>query len=434
MAQAVGQQKDKQEKASLVAFYYAVAKGANLDPNIDQDLKNALLRVYPLMDAKWYATFLKQARALIKWMGHPEGSTDNSYLYAWYDGAPEEIPANNTTTLINHVWDGFSTQLKRAFGSKKDSWNTVDVYMVKRTKERLYKDSIKEISDELNIAGMSPEIYVGTINAFMSNALKDKTLIPISLKKVTASAAEASIKETNVDVGPDDLEVMEAEIESDLKTNFEIFKDGSKINFNTNSLTTNLNFTAGKYYTPYFWETRMSGANQKTELKDRVRTATGKLTKAEAQAGSIPVPLMKSLINDFGRHNLVSHLGPNLSAGDKRHWKAIFKTVMADTTVPKDFGAMSVMGSEALSTDDWIDRAFELDAMSVSDVRILYKLSKNDFSAKLRQKLRQLVIIDTFIKAKADGKLADFIGQAYYRAAKMNLSQADLSGPFLKIS
>ena len=39
MAQAVGQQKDKQEKASICTFYYAVAKGASLEPDADQDLK-----------------------------------------------------------------------------------------------------------------------------------------------------------------------------------------------------------------------------------------------------------------------------------------------------------------------------------------------------------------------------------------------------------
>lgn len=434
MAQAVGQQKDKQEKASICTFYYAIAKGASLEPDADTDLKTALKSIYPAMDAKWYSTFLKQAKALIKWMGHTEGSKDSSYLYAWYDGTPEQIPTSDTTTLINGVWDSFSSVTKRSFGSKKDSWNTVDVYMVKRNKETELKNMIKTLNDEFNIPGMSPEIYVGTVNSLMSQALKEKILIPISLKKVTASAAEASLKETNVDVGPDNLKVKEANIETPLKTNFEIFKDGSSLNFNTNSLTTNLNFTSGKYYTPYFWETRMSGTNQKTELKDRVMTPKGKLTKAEAQAGSIPVPLMKKLVGDFGRYSLESHLSNSFSTSDKTYWKRIFKEVTADTTIPKDFGAMTIMGGSKLSTDAFIDLAFEIDAMSVSDVRTLYKIGKSDFSSKLRQKLRQLIIIDTFIQAKKNNKLADFIGQSYYRASKMNLSQADLSGPFIKIS
>ena len=106
---------------------------------------------------------------------------------------------------------------------------------------------------------------------------------------------------------------------------------------------------------------------------------------------------------------------------------------MKDKTIPKDFGAMSIFGTP-VTPDEFIDRAFELDAMKATDVKNLYGVSKDKFSAKLRQKLRQLLIMDAFVQAKKNGKLADFIGQSYYRAAKMNLSQADLSGPFVKIS
>jgi hypothetical protein len=429
----MAQQKDKQEKASIATFYYAIAKGANLDPEADTELKEALLRIYPAMDVKWYTTFLKQARALIKYLGHSEGSTDNSYLYAWYDGKPEEIPSSDTTTLINKVWDNFTPQQQKMFGSKKDSWNTVDVYMVKKSEESKLEKTITLLEKEFNVKGLSPEIYVGTVNAFMSQALKKKTLIPISLKKVTAGALEASLKETNIDVGPDKLTVKEANIENPLKTNFEIFKDGSSLDFNTNSLTTNLNFTAGKYYTPYYWETRMSGNNQKTELKDRVANPKGNLIKADAQAGSIPVPLMKQLIKEFGRYDLDAHLGTKLTEADKKYWKKIFNDLVKDKTVPKDFGKMSIFGNK-VTPDEFIDKSFEIDALSPADVKLLYKINKSDFSAKLRQKLRQLVIIDTFIQAKKNNTLPDFVGQSYYRAAKMNLSQADLSGPFIKIS
>ena len=100
MAQAVGQQKEEQEKASIATFYYAIAKGASLEVDADQDLKNALLKVYPGMDSKWYISFLLQARALIRYLGHTEGTKDNSYLYAWYDGKPEQIPSSDTTTCL----------------------------------------------------------------------------------------------------------------------------------------------------------------------------------------------------------------------------------------------------------------------------------------------------------------------------------------------
>lgn len=431
MAQAVGQQKDKQEKASICTFYYAIAKGASLEPDADKDLKASLRKIYPLMDPKWYGAFLKQARALIGYLGHREGSKDNSWAYAWYDGPTEEIPRSDQTDLINHVWDSFTSTQQRLFGSQKDSWNTVDVYMVKKNQITKMKQMIKTMEDEFQGGDLSPEIYIGVINTFMSNALASKLLIPISLKKVTPTAASASLKVTNLDVGTDKLSVKEGFIESPLKTKFEIFTKSKKLNFNTNSMTFNVNFTAGKYTTPYYWETRMSGNSQKTELKDRVVGKRGGLTNAEAQAGSIPVPLMKQLVNEFGRYGLDHNISANLN--NKTFWKGLLKELIRDKTIPKDFGEMSIFGT-SVTPDEFIDRAFELDAMKATEVQSLYGVSKDKFSAKLRQKLRQLLIMDAFVQAKKHGKLADFIGQSYYRAAKMNLSQADLSGPFVKIS
>ena len=431
MAQAVGQQKDKQEKASICTFYYAIAKGASLEPDADKDLKASLRKIYPLMDPTWYGAFLKQARALIKYLGHREGSKDSSWAYAWYDGPTEEIPRSDQTDLINHVWDSFTSTQQRIFGSQKDSWNTVDVYMVKKNQITKMKQMIKTMEDEFQGDDLSPEIYIGVINTFMSNALASKLLIPISLKKVTPAAASASLKETNLDVGTDKLTVKEGFIESPLKTKFEIFTKSKKLNFNTNSMTFNVNFTAGKYTTPYYWETRMSGNNQKTELKDRVVGKRGGLTNAQAQAGSIPVPMMKQLVNEFGRYGLDHNISANLN--NKTFWKGLLKELIRDKTIPKDFGEMSIFGT-SVTPDEFIDRAFELDAMKATDVQSLYGVSKDKFSAKLRQKLRQLLIMDAFVQAKKHGKLADFIGQSYYRAAKMNLSQADLSGPFVKIS
>ena len=431
MAQAVGQQKDKQEKASICTFYYAIAKGASLEPDADKDLKASLRKIYPLMDPKWYGAFLKQARALIGYLGHREGSKDNSWAYAWYDGPTEEIPRSDQTDLINHVWDSFTSTQQRLFGSQKDSWNTVDVYMVKKNQITKMKQMIKTMEDEFQGGDLSPEIYIGVINTFMSNALASKLLIPISLKKVTPTAASASLKVTNLDVGTDKLSVKEGFIESPLKTKFEIFTKSKKLNFNTNSMTFNVNFTAGKYTTPYYWETRMSGNSQKTELKDRVVGKRGGLTNAEAQAGSIPVPLMKQLVNEFGRYGLDHNISANLN--NKTFWKGLLKELIRDKTIPKDFGEMSIFGT-SVTPDEFIDRAFELDAMKATEIQSLYGVSKDKFSAKLRQKLRQLLIMDAFVQAKKHGKLADFIGQSYYRAAKMNLSQADLSGPFVKIS
>ena len=434
MAAGKGQQKSEQEQASIVAFYNAIEKGASLEYNGDLELKKTLYKVYPDMNDEWYRSFLLQSRAIIGYIGHREGSKDTSWSYAWYDGPVPAtgIPKSDQTDVINGVWGSFTSKQQKLFGSKKDSWNTVDVYIAKKNQITKFKQTVQTLEEQFQDPNLSPEIYIGVINTFMANALASKTLIPISLKLVSKSAARASLKETNLDVGPGVLTVKEGTIETPLKTNFEIFKDGNELNFNTNSMTFNVNFTAGKYTTPFYWETRMSGNNQKTELKDRFVGVRGGMTKAKAQAGSIPVPMMKDLIKEFGRYDIDHNISGNLDS-KKNEWKTLLNGLMRDKTIPKDFGAMKIFGKK-VTPDEFIDKAFELDKMSAADIKLLYKISKSQFSAKLRQKLRQLLIMDAFVQAKKNGKLADFIGHSYYRAAKMNLSQADLSGPFVKIS
>ena len=420
-----------QESGPIYTFYSAIERGVSLEPMADDSLRVGLKKIYPKMDAKWYSTFLKQARALNAYIGHREGTKDTTWKYGWYDGRAPEIPANKQTDIINYIWDKFTTVQKRNFGSKKDSWNTADVYIMKKSAERQLKAGVDNLANTFNDGNYTPDVFVGTVNAFMSQALKQRLLIPISLKKVTAAAPTATLKEANVDTGPDGLVNVTGGLDKIVKTVFEITNRGGELDFNTNSLTTGAYFTAGKYTTKYFWETRMSGANQKTELKDMVQNNTGKYVKAEAQAGSIPVPLMKELVGEFSKEDYDSNLSNDLTT-HKKYWQDYLEDVIKDKTIPKNFGGMSIMG-RAMNAKDFIDKAIELDNMSHSDIRSLYKVSKSDFSAKLRQKLRQLRIIRAFINAQKSGDLAVFLATSYYRAAKLNLSQADLSGPFVKI-
>ena len=66
---------------------------------------------------------------------------------------------------------------------------------------------------------------------------------------------------------------------------------------------------------------------------------------------------------------------------------------------------------------------------------VLYKASKNAFSAKLRNKLRHLRTIKSILNAQQKGAaFSKFLMYIYFRAAKMNINQEDLVGPFLKVS
>ena len=102
------------------------------------------------MPDDWYHTFLKQARSLIKWLGHSEGSKDKTYLYArWGKGGKSEkvstIPRDRRTDIGDWIFEQFNKTQKQLFGSGtgvKDSWNPMDVYIVKKSDEASIKDSI----------------------------------------------------------------------------------------------------------------------------------------------------------------------------------------------------------------------------------------------------------------------------------------------------
>ncbi|BCV07679.1 MAG: hypothetical protein CM15mL2_1550 [Caudoviricetes sp.] len=76
----------------------------------------------------------------------------------------------------------------------------------------------------------------------------------------------------------------------------------------------------------------------------------------------------------------------------------------------------------------------EIDNISEKKCKTLYKMNKNAFSAKLRNKLRHLRTIKAYLKAQENNKLSEFLMVVYFRAAKMNITDKDLVSPFLKVS
>ena len=59
--------------------------------------------------------------------------------------------------------------------------------------------------------------------------------------------------------------------------------------------------------------------------------------------------------------------------------------------------------------------------------------SGKNFATKIRAKLRHLRYIMMFLKANQQGKLGELIAHAYFLSSKMNITQADLAGPFIKV-
>jgi hypothetical protein len=419
---------DQFEAASIVVFYHAIEKGADLTANQDLNLYNDLKSEFPNMDSDWYLGLLKQAKALIKYLGHSEGSKDNSWSYARYGGSTKTIPASKTTDIYDYIWSSFNRQQQQIFTSKKDSWNTTDVYMVKTSEKQSIKNMIDLLKSEFSDGTTAPEIFVGTVNAYLSKLLKEKKLLGISLKKPTKSEPESHVYETNLDVGPDGIEVHEGDIIGDMVTYMEIKKRGGENDFAGNSLTFESQFKAGKYIKRYFWESKVSStAAHATEPRDRVPNNKGNYVNATARNGAIPAPKMAELVKKYTgeeiNHNIP--LTSKFNATQLEYWQKYFAEIVSDRTISKDFGTIKYMGKVA-TPEEFIQKAFLLDDQSPNPT------GKN-FAVKLRSKLRILRYIKMFIEAKDQGKLAELITHAYFLSSKMNISQADLSGPFIKV-
>ena len=63
----------------------------------------------------------------------------------------------------------------------------------------------------------------------------------------------------------------------------------------------------------------------------------------------------------------------------------------------------------------------------------LYKTKNDKYPVALRSKLRSLRYIKAFQKANKDDRLGDLIAILYFASSKINISDKDLSGPFIKI-
>ena len=416
------------EAASIVTFYYAIEKGSDLTPNQDLDLYNDLKTEFPNMDSEWYTGLLKQAKALLKYLGHSEGNKDSSWKYARYGGKTKTIPNNKSTDIYDYIWNSFNRDQQKIFTSKKDSWNTTDVYMIKSSDETKVKQMVDILKKEFSDAAIAPEIFVGTINAYLSKLLKSKTLLGISLKKPTKAEPESHVYETNLDVGPDGIEVHEGNIIGDMFTYMEITKRGGESDFAGNSLTFEAQFKAGKYIKRYFWESKVSSAAaHATEPRDRVANNRGKYVNATARNGAIPAPKMADLVKKYTGEDINYNIPLSGKFTDQhlKYWQNYFSSIITDRTISKDFGKISYMG-KSCSPEEFIQKAFMLDDLSPNPT------GKN-FAVKLRSKLRILRYIKMFIEAKKKGKLAELVTHAYFLSSKMNISQADLSGPFIKV-
>ena len=425
--------KEEQEKCSIIATYYAIEKNANLKPDEDTELKSVFTKVYPNMPEDWYVTFLNQAQAIKNKIG------DNNWKYGWYDGtqgwASGIMPNNKVSYIMGAIWDVFTDKQKKVFGGQKDSWNTADVFVVNTQMEKEILKQVKIYQKDFEDF-TPPQIFIGTLNAYLSELVKNNDLIPISLKKQTKNAP-VKVKETNVDDVPvEGLKPFDGEFLAKPYSYFDIVNRGSKLNFTGNSLFYKASVKVGNY--PYFYqiEQRMQGNSSKAEVKDLVvKGDKGKRGPADAQTGNVPMPQFKALVKDYTGEDYDHNIPAIGSKIDEEYWSDYLETIykQAQEKLNFDFGGFTVFGKKYNPTE-FMEFAIRLDNLSDKKIKTLYNMNKNAFSAKLRNKLRHLRTIKAILKAQKKNKLSEFLMIIYFRAAKMNITDKDLVSPFLKVS
>ena len=422
--------KEEQEQCSIITTYYAIEKNADLTPDKDAQLKTTLTEVYPNMPQDWYITFLNQAAAL---KGALEKATN--LKYGWYDGgvgwARGKIEDDKVSYIMGKIWDTFTDAQKKIFGGQKDSWNTADVFVVNSKQEENILNRVKQLQKEFEDP-TPPEIFIGTLNAYLSQLARENILLPISLKKQTKSAP-VKVTPTNLDAVPvEGISATNGQFLAKPYSYFEISDRGGKINFKGNSLFFKAQFSVGAYPYNYQIEQRMQGKSSKAEVKDLVvKGNKGKRGPADAQTGNVPMPLMKQLIKEYSGEGYDDKITDNL---DANYWVPYFVSIYNASKKIFDLGTLTIMG-ESRTPEQFMKQAIQIDNLTDKQVRVLYKASKNAFSSKLRNKLRHLRTIKSILNAQQKGDaFSKFLMYIYFRAAKMNINQEDLVGPFLKVS
>jgi len=412
------------EAATIASYYQAINNGQSTSPGVSPEMTESMDQEYPRMSSEWREGILLGTDALMKYIGHRPGTKDTSWLYAHYDGRVKTIPDSAQTDIINYIWDSFTREQKKLFSNKKDSWNTADVYMVKKADNAQIKKDVDNLRE--TFADLDPEIYVGTVNRYMSQRLDAKILLPISLKQKTRGA-DVKVTPTNLELGPDGLEVISGSIETPMKTVMDVTDRGG-IDFAGNSLRFAARFEAGAYAKKYSWESKGSSKTaDATEPRDLVLNNKGKYTTATARNGSIPGPKMEELVKKYTGED-INHNIPmtrKMNETEIKYWESYIEKIVStnNRNVPIDLGTFKISG-KVVTPKNFIRNIALMDQG---------KPGNKNMDQKIRAKLRHLRYIKMFFEADKKGLLGELISHAYFLSSKMNISQEDLAGPFIKV-
>lgn len=466
----------QQEQCSVVAIYYYMTntlQKMQTAPMQDK-LFTAFKNIYPDIDKtkeglKWKSTFVEQAKKFKtnnpKW--YKQGVP---YQYGWWDAPPQvarstkfarEIGGGSVTPVMTMIWDKYFDKETRAlFGNKKDTWNTADMYLLRkgagseilRTVRELKKTFVDECCADRGT-------FIGTLNTYLTVLLKQKILIPISLKKKT-EGVNITITPTNMHEWDESggLNIVESEFQKSPQgpgaypwAYFNVKNQGGTLKFGGSTARTGnsfqyfASFKIGTYETEYLVEQRLTNSGTKAEVKEIKLNNKGEKVRAAAQAGSVPMPAFRDLIEEYVEpyEQDVPSVNVPLSGPQLDKWKQYLVEVDGNKAVGHDLNGFKVFDQEypitgSTGTVTWLDKVDEIDKAYLKDKSAAAKLyggaSIGKFHQQYRLKLMQLRFLKALQVAKSRGELDKLIVHIFYLAAKQNIKDGDIHGPFLKIS
>ena len=472
----MGVQTEKFEKATLLSFYYVIKEGAPYAPldkdtyekiqkspkqykpnNLSEEMATEMLIEYPDMNyEKWYLGILRGSEALNEKLGYSEGHKDKCWSYAHFGSKAGLSPVKRikeSTDILDWVWNNFDKKMQDQFDSKKDSWNTADVYMVKTAKIAEIKQGMKKalcIGEHNNhlLQDVGWCLGVAEVNTYMSKLLQQQKLLPLSLKQATGGV-KVKIKPNNLSQDPDGVEGLQGEIETPLRDIMAIVREDNKWGknvpaFGANSLTFTGTFQQGEIGIKYKYESKISSnENHATEPRDMVMNNKSKYVQANARNGAIPAPRMAELVYEYTGDQLNDNIPMNrkLNSNEIDYWGDELGKLTGGRGNKMDWGGrftpFSVEGVQK-TKKQFIEIASILDGgkpfsggkFSTPDGK---ENRPANFDGEFRSKLRLLRYIKMIQNASDKGRLGELLATMYFLSSKINFKQGQLSGPFWKV-
>ena len=155
------------------------------------------------------------------------------------------------------------------------------------------------------------------------------------------------------------------------------------------------------------------------------------------------MPDLKHIVREYtgeGYDDDVPAIGKPINAG---YWYDYIDKVTSYKSIKIEYGDWNILGTvypphiPGNVEGSWIYKAVQIDNDYRNDKAgsiVKYGAQPGGYAGKLRLKLRQFRFLRAMQEAKKKGELADFLVHIYYYAAKQNISEGDIHGPFLKIS